>query len=130
MCALPIGELARRTDTSVATIRYYESLGLMPDPARNRAGRRLYGSQDVARLDAIRARRALGYRLKDIAQTLQPALDCAPNLALARRQLAEVERQITRLMAVATTLQSQIAGCETGCGPVPVAGCEILPAGG
>lgn len=128
MCAMPIGELSLRTDTSVATIRYYEDLGLMPVPARSPAGRRLYGAEDVARLDFIRSRRALGYALKDIANALQPVEDCAPNLDQARDQLARVTRQIDRLKAVAATLERQITACETGCASAPVAGCLILPA--
>lgn len=128
MCAMPIGELSLRTDTPVATIRYYEALGLMPVPARSPAGRRLYGAEDVARLDFIRSRRALGYSLKDIAQALQPVGDCAPNLGQARDQLARVIRQIARLNAVAATLERQITACETGCAAEPVTGCLILPA--
>jgi DNA-binding transcriptional MerR regulator len=128
MCAMPIGELSRRTDTPVATIRYYESLGLMPDPARNPAGRRLYGAEDVARLDFIRARRAVGYALKDIAQALRPAPDCAPNLHLARKQLAKVQLQIARLQTVAADLQSQIVACESGCANGPEVGCRVVPA--
>jgi DNA-binding transcriptional MerR regulator len=125
---MPIGELSHRTDTPVATIRYYEDLGLMPVPARSPAGRRLYGAEDVARLDFIRSRRALGYALKDIGTALQPTTDCAPNLDQARAQLARVTRQIARLNAVAATLQQQIAACETGCGPAPATDCRILPA--
>lgn len=128
MCAMPIGELSRRTDTPVATIRYYESEGLMPIPARSPGGRRFYGVEDVARLDAIRARRAMGYSLDDIRQAMRPAINCVPNLGLARMQLQKVERQIARLTGVATTLRHQIASCEATCTPSPQEGCLILPA--
>lgn len=128
MCAMPIGDLARRTDTPVATIRYYEEIGLMPIPARSAAGRRLYGAEDVARLDFIRSCRALGYSLKDVGRALQPLGDCAPNLDQARDQLARLRRQIDRLQTVALTLESQIAACQTGCMTLPDPGCLILPA--
>jgi DNA-binding transcriptional MerR regulator len=128
MCAMPIGELSRRSDTPVATIRYYESRALMPEPARTRAGRRLYGQEDVARLEFIRARRIMGYSLKDIASALQPAADCAPNLTLARAQLAQVRRQIDRLQAVAADLDAQILACEGSCSTGPHVGCLIVPA--
>ena len=128
MCAMPIGELSRRSDTPVATIRYYESLQLMPLPARSPAGRRLYGAEDVARLDFIRARRALGFALKDIAQALRPAQDCAPNLALAQVQLGLITRQIARLQAAAAELQSQIIACAGNCSNGPQADCLIVPA--
>jgi DNA-binding transcriptional MerR regulator len=125
---MPIGELSRRTDTPVPTVRYYESLGLMPDPARSAAGRRLYGLEDVARLDFIRSRRALGYALKDIARALRPAADCAPNLGQARAQLDRVQREIARLQTVAQDLQSQIDSCAGGCVPTPLDGCRIVQA--
>ena len=32
---LSIGELSRATDCKVETIRYYEKIGLMPEPARS-----------------------------------------------------------------------------------------------
>jgi DNA-binding transcriptional MerR regulator len=129
MCAMPIGDLARRTDTSVATIRYYEGLGLMPVAARSPAGRRLYGDEDIRRLEFIRARRAFGFALKDIARALMPASDCVPNLALARDQLLRIERQIGRLHAVAATLRDEIAACECDCiENGPQVGCLIVPA--
>lgn len=130
MCAFPIGELARRGDTPVATIRFYEARGLLPEPARTTSGRRAYGVDDVRRLDFIRSRRALGFSLDDIATALRPGKDCAPNLTLARAHLGRVERQIARLRQVARDLQSQIAGCENSCSTgAPGAGssCLILP---
>jgi DNA-binding transcriptional MerR regulator len=125
---MPIGDLSRRTETPVATSRYYEAVGLMPPPARSPAGRRLYGAEDVARLDFIRSRRGLGYSLKEIGKALLPVPDCTPNLDQARAQFARVQRQIARLQSVAATLAAQIAACERGCAPTPVAGCKILPA--
>ena len=127
MCAMLIGELARRTDTPVATIRYYEAQGLMPAAGRSPAGRRLYGLEDITRLEFVRARRALGYALKDIRQALTPAKDCAPNLALANEQLARIERQIARMQAAAADLRDEIAACTDNCGNLSQPGCMIIP---
>ena len=128
MCAMPIGELSRRTDTPVATIRYYEDLGLMPVADRSPAGHRLYGREDVVRLEFIRARRTLGYALKDIRQSLDPAPDCTPNLGLAREQLTRIERQVARLQTAAADLKAEIAACETSCGDGTQGTCLIVPA--
>lgn len=48
---MKIGELARLTRVSTATIRYYESIGLLPTPARAPGNQRRYDQSDVQRLD-------------------------------------------------------------------------------
>ena len=50
MSDFAIGELSRRTGVKVPTIRYYESIGLLPDPPRTEAGRRQPGGQRMAEL--------------------------------------------------------------------------------
>ncbi|HBS13488.1 MAG TPA: MerR family transcriptional regulator, partial [Alcanivorax sp.] len=42
---LSIGELSRATDCKVETIRYYEKIGLMPEPARSAGNQRRYGER-------------------------------------------------------------------------------------
>lgn len=43
--ALSIGKLARLTEVKVPTIRFYEQIGLLPEPDRTDSDRRLYGEQ-------------------------------------------------------------------------------------
>ncbi|MEQ8444395.1 MAG: MerR family DNA-binding transcriptional regulator, partial [Pelagibacterium sp.] len=40
--SFPIGELSKRTGTKVPTIRYYESIGLLPEPLRTEGNQRRY----------------------------------------------------------------------------------------
>jgi len=131
MCAMPIGELSRRTDTPAATIRYYESLGLMPEPARGPGGQRRYGAGDVARLRFIRTRRDLGFSLADIRGLLAltgPATSpCAEAVPLAREQLARVRRQIAALAEIEATLVAQIAACGPDCGAGAAPDCLLVP---
>ena len=51
---LTIGTLARRTGTKVQTIRYYEQIGLMPEPGRSEGGQRRYAEEELDRLAFIR----------------------------------------------------------------------------
>src|SRR5471032_1422807 len=51
---LRIGELARRTGVSADTIRHYERLGLLPTPARTRAGYRQHSPSIVERVQLVR----------------------------------------------------------------------------
>ena len=41
---LTIGTLSKKTGTKVQTIRYYEQIGLMPEPGRTEGGQRRYDS--------------------------------------------------------------------------------------
>ena len=49
-----IGELAKRSDCPVETIRYYERERLLPKPRRTSGNYRLYGAEHVARLAFVR----------------------------------------------------------------------------
>ncbi|MEK9529750.1 MAG: MerR family DNA-binding transcriptional regulator, partial [Gammaproteobacteria bacterium] len=51
---LTIGSLGKKTGTKVQTIRYYEQIGLMPEPGRTEGGQRRYGYAEVDRLSFIR----------------------------------------------------------------------------
>ena len=68
---LTIGELGRRTDTKVETIRYYEKEALLPEPTRSASNYRLYGARHVERLQFIRRCRALDMTLDEVRALLQ-----------------------------------------------------------
>lgn len=78
---LSIGTLAKRTGTKVQTIRYYEQIGLMPEPERTEGGQRRYGTQSHDRLAFIRHARQLGFSLEAIRELLDlsdsPEQSCA-----------------------------------------------------
>jgi len=59
-----IGGLAKATGTKVNTIRFYEDIGLMPEPERTAAGQRTYTERDVKRLAFIRQARKLGFSIE------------------------------------------------------------------
>ena len=51
---LTIGTLAKKTGTKVQTIRYYEQIGLLPEPGRSAGGQRRYGACAATRVLAGR----------------------------------------------------------------------------
>ncbi|ECE6962100.1 MerR family transcriptional regulator, partial [Salmonella enterica subsp. enterica] len=67
---LTIGKIARATGVHLETVRYYERIGLMPEPVRTAGGYRSYGSEHVRRLSFIRRARELGFGIKDIKALL------------------------------------------------------------
>ncbi|XNY99895.1 MerR family transcriptional regulator [Micrococcus luteus] len=62
---LTVGEVAELTGVTVRTLHHYDRLGLVR-PARTAAGYRLYGPDDVARLQEVVAYRRLGFGLDEI----------------------------------------------------------------
>ena len=58
-----IGELAATAGTTPKTLRYYESVGLLPPPQRTLNGYRDYPEHVISRLDFIGGARARDYRL-------------------------------------------------------------------
>ena len=125
---LSIGTLASRTGTKVQTIRYYEQIGLMPEPVRTEGGPRRYGNVELDRLSFIRHSRQLGFPLEAIRELLDlsdsPDRSCEKVDAVAQRQLREVEARIARLEALRLELQRMLHDCDAN----RVAGCRILEA--
>ena len=113
-----IGTLARRTGTKVQTIRYYEQIGLMPEPGRTEGGQRRYGNADLDRLAFIRHSRQLGFPLDAIRDLLDladhPDRDCSAVDSIARQQLREVENRMARLEALKRELERMIGECSGG----------------
>lgn len=126
MKTVPIGELSRQTGVKVPTVRYYESVGLLPAPERTKSKRRLYGPASVKRLRFIRHARELGFEVDAIRQLLdlsdQPEHSCAAADAIARRHLAEINSRIKRLGVLKREVQRMIDECARG----RIAECRVI----
>lgn len=99
-----IGEVADELGINTKTIRYYESIGLIPAAPRTDAGYRDYADEDVDRLEFIRTAQRLGLSLEDIRQILQLREDgqqpCDFVLHTMRRQTRDIDRRIRELLAL------------------------------
>ena len=71
--ALTVSALAGQVGLSADTVRYYERVGLLPEPARSAAGYRLYDQDAVGRLRLIKGAQRAGLRLREIGELLQVA---------------------------------------------------------
>ena len=88
---LSIGEVARRAGVRASAIRYYESIGVLPEPERV-AGRRRYDEDVVRRLATIAAARRAGLSLDDIRELLAAGPGTSARLRrVARRKLPEAD---------------------------------------
>ncbi len=72
---LTIGKLARRAEVNPKTIRYYESIGLLPEATRTESGYRLYGDDALRRLQLIRRAKLVGLSLRDTQGLVEFALE-------------------------------------------------------
>jgi DNA-binding transcriptional MerR regulator len=98
-----IGALAEISGLSTQTIRYYESIDLLPDPDRTPSGYREYTDDAAERLRFIRDSQAAGLTLAEV-QTLLSMKDagtttCSHTLSFLDRHVAEIDEQIERLRA-------------------------------
>lgn len=123
---VPIGEAARVTGVKVPTIRYYEAVGLLPEPPRTEGNRRLYGEAHLKRLAFIRHARELGFEVDAIRTLLDlqddPGQSCSPADSIARRRLRDVEARIVRLTALKAELERMIENCSCG----TIADCRVI----
>jgi MerR family mercuric resistance operon transcriptional regulator len=116
---IAIGELSRRTECNIETIRYYERIGLLP-PAYRPGGRfRRYDTDDVARLRFIRRARQLGFTLDDVRTFMRLAraegdAACAEARSLAAAHVADIRAKIADLQAMERVLSDAICECESG----------------
>lgn len=121
-----IGWLAQETGVKVPTIRYYERIGLLPDPPRTEGDQRLYDAAARDRLAFIRHARLLGFTLTDIRDLLRmagaPDAPCADAHEIAERHLDRVEERIAQL----TALRDELARMTRAHAHGAAAECRVL----
>lgn len=129
---MKIGELAQAGQVTSKTVRYYESIGLMPAPGRTSSGYRDYDDKAVDRLRFIRDAQAAGMTLAETAQILGMKDDgestCQHTRALVDRHLTEIDLQIASLLAAKselTTLSRRAASMDPDDCSDPNA-CQVL----
>jgi DNA-binding transcriptional MerR regulator len=125
-----IGSLAARTGTNAPTIRYYESIGLLPSAARASGGQRTYGEADLKRLLFIRRCRDFGFPIEQV-RTLVSLLDdsgrsCLEARDIAQTHLDEVRLKLKELRELEKSLAAFVRECDARCVGGPGPDCVIL----
>jgi MerR family redox-sensitive transcriptional activator SoxR len=70
MSGLSIGQLAAKADVNASTLRYYESIGLLPSPERKN-GQRRYAESLLNRIKFIKIAQQTGFTIQEIAVLLE-----------------------------------------------------------
>lgn len=103
-----INELAETTGLPGKTIRYYESIGVLPQPKRLANGYRVYDDSDIDRLRFVIGLRRLDFSLDDITEILamrdRREAPCRVVLDLLAEKADEVSRRIKELAALEAEL--------------------------
>ena len=108
---MKIHELSKQSGIHLETIRYYEKMGLMPEPKRLANGYRDYDEASLKQLKFIKTCRTLDFSLAEIkyfnALKTQQSQHCEVDSMLAKR-LVSVEEKIAELTEIKHFLQSLI----------------------
>ncbi|HEU4536017.1 MAG TPA: MerR family transcriptional regulator [Polyangiaceae bacterium] len=117
--ALTIGEVARRAEVNVETIRFYEREGLLAQPARPARGFRHYPTAAVERVRFIRRAKALGFTLGEVQQLLSlratTGAKCEAVRSRALSKVAQVEQKMRDLRRLRTALVRLAESCHGEC---------------
>jgi MerR family mercuric resistance operon transcriptional regulator len=110
-----IGKLAKASGVNLETIRYYERIGLMPEPGRTEAGHRQYEDHHRRRLVFVRRGRELGFSLEEIRALLDLAepqrRSCDEVQKIAGNHLVSVRAKIGDLARLEALLTATVDRC-------------------
>jgi len=112
---LDIGACAQATGVPAKTIRYYESIGILPPAPRADNGYRRYGEKEIETLRFVRRARDLGFSLDEVAKLLALWRDknraSADVKALALEHAQALDERIAMLKAMRETILALAARC-------------------
>src|SRR5215831_12424480 len=108
---MTVGELARISGVSIRTLHHYGQVGLLPSPARNRAGHRVYDAKHIARLQQILVLKQLGLKLKQIQKILSTRK--FPARLVIEMHLADIANRIVGLQKLHDRLKKLAASIQT-----------------
>jgi MerR family copper efflux transcriptional regulator len=110
-----IGTVAERSGVPPKTIRYYESIGLIPSADRRPNGYRTYSVVDTHTLNFIRRARSLGFSVDEVRDLLElwrnKRRTSSAVKALATRHLGELDRKITEIQTMRRALADLVERC-------------------
>jgi len=136
---MQIGELARRAEITLRTVRYYEALGLIRHTVKTKGGFRLYGGGELRKLELIRDLHRLDIPLATIREMFfrKEGARSGADLAAGVRetlgaQLQDIEGRMARYQAMrAAVLETMemvrgCAECELRPGPEVCGACPVV----
>jgi len=112
--SLTIGHLAKAAEVNLETVRYYQRIGLIDEPAKPAQGYRIYPPQTITRIRFIKRAQQLGFKLQEIAQLLQLGDGkCEDVRSRAEQKRQQIDQQISDLNKLRNTLDELINTCHS-----------------
>ena len=103
-----IGELARTLGINASAVRFYESVGVLPEPARTPSGYRDYQEEDVGRIRFVKTAQSLGLALDDIREILAFRDRGEPPCGYVREAIAQEAAQLEQRIKELRRLRRQL----------------------
>lgn len=105
---IKISDFVKLTGSTIKTVMYYHKIGLLPEPERSPGGYRLYGPEELSRMQFIKHLKYLGMDLRRIKEVLGDIQDprslrevlhsFSEELLIEKRNLEERLEKITQLL--------------------------------
>ena len=122
---LPIGQVARRAGVPVSTVRYYESIGLLP-AVRSAGNTRQFPRHVLRRIAFIQVSVRYGVPLSEVAEILATLPDGhIPTRSDWKRISAIWSEHLARQQAILARMQEELTGC-IGCGCLSQTRCAVV----
>ena len=103
-----IGDIAKKFGLNPRTIRYYETIGILPKARRTESGYRIYTDETIERLEFIFKAKTLGLKLDEIKEILllheKGEVPCECTREFIKSKIVEIEEKITNLTELKTRL--------------------------
>jgi DNA-binding transcriptional MerR regulator len=122
-----IGTLAELAGLNIQTIRFYENIGLLPEPSRSKSQYRLYDEEYLENINFIKNSQELGFTLEEIKDLVQIKFqDCSTGKDvknLVQEKIEKINCQLETLKSQKKFLEKLDSNCN---GKMPVGECPIL----
>jgi len=124
---LTAGQLAKKANVNVETIRYYERRCILPRPTPTRSGYRIYPDEAVQRIPFVKRAQKLGFSLKEVQELLglrvTPGTTSTDIRRRAEVKISDIDRKIQDLKTMRKNFAQLINACPA-C--APASECPIL----
>ena len=138
-CCMTTGDLARACETTVRTVRFYEEAGVLCPETRSEGGHRLFGDEELEKLQLVMDLREAGLSLNDIKALFALKHQCASPEEASQRmsdaleaQIDEMQRKIATLRRLREELARTVAilqecqSCDSEQFPSQCHGCDVM----
>ena len=116
--SLRIGEVAARAGVNPKTLRFYESMGLLPAPSREANGYRRYPAETVELLSFVKQAQGLDFTLEEIKEILsirrRGEVPCVHVRSLLQAKAAELDQKLADLVALRGRIRRSLAAWGRG----------------